>query len=153
MFADVTVTNETLIFVTVVAIPIFLGALVTLAASGSGAEAKVRLPRDRYVLATATGTVVGWLFLAGAVRLSMLVAPHVGAMFVVILLGSLWAGLAGYQTAKLLSGRLNWYTCPRCQLKFRSREAVTRCRICELEGDQNTVAESLAKPSRQIQDL
>src|SRR5262245_1383207 len=115
-------------------VPILLGAIVTIVASNFGAEHVVQLSRVRHFLATMIGSLVGWLclvgFLAGLLGVGLLFIASQGDLIALALLASICGAVIGFQSAKLVSRSLTWYTCKTCGARFRSQFVIRKCQPC-----------------------
>jgi hypothetical protein len=129
-----------LIFFMMMSAPLMLGAIGILLASSTGAQDVVRLPAGRHLLATAFGTLLGCLTLAGIVSVWLFVKESVEATILLLLVAALAPGVIGYQSAKQLSLTLNVYTCRSCGVRFRSRFASRQCEGCA-EAMERAMAE------------
>jgi hypothetical protein len=143
-----------LLFWVVLSGPIMLGMLAAALASCAGAEEGVRLPRGRYLVVAAVGTVVGWSCLAWAFALGL---PLVGvSCFALLLLPIPAAGvacLAAYVMATVLGGAVNWYRCATCRVWFRSLHPATQCPRCAAEADRAATDQALAEFASRVRDV
>jgi len=149
------------IFVVILAVPVLLGVIGTILASSCGAEAIVHLSKGRHFVATAIGSFVGVLGLAGVLWGGLLFldvlsgftekGPILGGFIALIVVAPLSGGLLGYQAARLLSSKLNWYTCKSCGARFRSQWVGTQCRLCEVEAVRVADERALSPSSTHIQ--
>lgn len=130
MLPVVDVRGMAMMFLMMMSAPLMLGAIGILLASSTGAQDVVRLPPGRHLLATASGTLLGCLTLAGIIGVWLFVRESVEGTLLLLLVAALAPGVIGFQSAKHLSLTLNVYTCRSCGVRFRSRFASQLCGEC-----------------------
>lgn len=134
-------------------LPILSGAIATLLAASSGAQAALHLSRSRHVLAMMIGGAIGWTVLAGLLGVCLFVANSPLGRIVVVLLASVLGALTAYRIAKFASTKLNCYKCQSCGVRFRSQYPSHQCKQCTELSDRFETQSALANFSALYQEV
>jgi len=128
----------------VLALPLLLGAVATLAAGLEGAEAGPRLPAGRRLIAAGAGGLAGGLALAAAAAAGLSAAAGLPGCFLAVFAASGSGMLTAYHAARVTAARLDRYRCGECRARFRSAWPAGLCPRCagerELAGSRRAAA-------------
>jgi hypothetical protein len=138
---------------TVLAVPFILGVVATLLAGLQGAVAGPELSTSRRLVGTMVGGLVGCTTLTVLSIAAYLVIRSLGQWFVAIFAASGLGLLSAYNTARVISNRMNRYRCRGCRARFHSPYPAVRCPRCEREREGIETGQWLEKLPERLRGL